>query len=187
SFRVGVNQSVSGGTHIANMGNTVAPGNAPVGVHLHFETRIIHRTPTIANANSTAIDPLANFFPNMRAAVSMHEYEEIIFDDISAMNANAAIARSSAELISYNYAETGEIFVSDTVFVLPNGNTTSLTLGNLSAFSSNEVISMGVSATNIQEIVDALGLEIVLEHLNGLGLGHLGLTLDGNGRVIYTR
>ena len=173
SFTVRRDDLVNRGNHIARMGNTVAPGFAPVEVHLHFETRTIHRDSSIINNNSTAIDPLANFFPTMRASIVIPEASEAMYrNNIAA---------------GFHHNESMEIVVESAVYLLPNGNTTNLTLGNLSIFSRDEVIAFGVTAANIQAIINDVGLELVLEHLNDLGLEHLGLTIGQDGVVRYSR
>ena len=166
SRAVYVNDNVAMGQYIGAMGNT----GVSTAVHLHFETRWSNSQPSNSNTSTTPIDPIANFFPVI--GFSSNLFDMFVYDD-----------PNFRQQVIHHYENH---YITDILVDTISGQTYSL--GNLAVmFSREEVIAMGIEPKTIQDIIDQLGLDIVLEHLEGLGLEHLGLSITDDGKVIYNR
>jgi len=159
--------TVTIGTQVARVGDT---GSIDGNGHLHFELRTYRREmapPGRPWDTATPIDPMVHFFTS---ASHPHIAQNWV--------RGARSLGVSDEGEFWGSCSFGELFVEDpTLGGLP------YTVANLSTFTQEYIRSLEIPVETIQALVDSVGIDDVLYELQGLGLEHVGFTMQ-DGKVV---
>ena len=155
--------NVDRGTQIALLGDTGAiSGNG----HLHFETRSWHEEPNNTDGGSTPRNPIATFFSHIPQIANHWQ------------TSNGGFSLIDTDL---NYSEMfGEPCSISDIFVDPTG-IIPYTVANLSALPQEYVRSLNIPVETFQALINRVGMEVILSELQGMGLEHVGFTMQADG------